>query len=93
MNEEDKKIQKHLVGEMMKVSKTNPDVMLYMQTLMEKYEQIEKENQKLNKIIDELEKFLKEGCDLTCGSGITNEYIYAYENALDKLLELKKEVK
>lgn len=52
MNEEDKKIQKHLVDEMMKVSKTNPDVMYYMQALMEKYEQIEKENQKLNKIID-----------------------------------------
>ena len=51
---------------------------------------LQEENQKLNKIIDELEKFLKEGCDLTCGSGITNEYIYAYENVLDKLTELKK---
>ena len=37
-----------------------------------------------------VQAFLKEGCDLTCGSGITNEYIYAYENVLDKLTELKK---
>lgn len=44
MNKEDKKIQKHLVDEMMKVSKTNPDVMIYMQTLMKKYEELEQEN-------------------------------------------------
>lgn len=69
----------------------NPKVMLYL-TPFKKYKQLKEENQKLNKIIDELEKFIKEGCDLTCGSGITNEYIYAYENALDKVLELKKEV-
>lgn len=35
MNEEDKKLQKHLVDEMMKVSETNPDVMFYMEALME----------------------------------------------------------
>lgn len=68
-------------------------------TVNEKYSQehllnyitnLQEKNQKLNKIIDELEKFLKEGQNLTCGSGITNEYIYAYENVLDKLIELKK---
>lgn len=57
MNEEDKKIQKHLVDEMMKVSKTNPDVMYYMQALMEKYEQIEKENQKLKERLNCKEYF------------------------------------
>ena len=48
-----------------------------------------KEIERLNNIINELEVFLKEGTELTTGCGITNEYIYAYENALDKLQELK----
>lgn len=47
MSEEDKKIRKHLVDEMMKVSKTNPDVMLYMQALMKNYEKLEQENKQL----------------------------------------------
>lgn len=50
---------------------------------------LEEENQKLVKIIEELETWLKEKQDLTCGCGITREYIYAYENVLDKLTELK----
>ena len=44
MNKEDKKIQKHLVNEIIKVSKTNPDVIIYMQVLMKKYEELEQEN-------------------------------------------------
>lgn len=44
MSEEDKKLQKHLVDEMMKVSETNPDVMFYMEALMKKYEELEQEN-------------------------------------------------
>ena len=47
MNKEDKKIQENLVNEMMKVSKTNPDVMIYMQSLMKCYEDLEEENKKL----------------------------------------------
>ena len=47
----------------------------------------------LNNIINELEVFLKEGTKLATGCGITKEYIYAYENALDKLQELKGSVK
>ena len=47
MNKEDKKIQENLVNEMMKVSKTNPDVMIYMQSLMKCYEELELENEKL----------------------------------------------
>lgn len=54
MNEEDKKIQKHLVGEMMKVSKTNPDVMSYMQALMEKYEQLENNRNKAIEILESI---------------------------------------
>lgn len=44
MNKEDKKLRKHLVDEMMKVSKTNPDVMYYMEALMKSYEELEKKN-------------------------------------------------
>lgn len=47
------------------------------------------EIERLNNIINELEVFLKEGTELVTGCGITKEYIYAYENALDKLQELK----
>ena len=50
MNKEDKKLQKHLVNEMMKVSITNPDVMIYMQALMESYEKLEQEIDRLKKI-------------------------------------------
>ena len=44
MSEEDKKLKKHLVDEMMKVYETNPDVMFYMEALMKKYEELEQEN-------------------------------------------------
>lgn len=44
MNKEDKKLQKHLVDEMMKVSQTNPDVMYYMEILMRSYEELEQKN-------------------------------------------------
>lgn len=50
MSNEDKKLQKHLVDEMMKVYKTNPDVMIYMQSLMENYEKLEQENKQLIEI-------------------------------------------
>ena len=56
MSEEDKELQKHLVDEMMKVSETNPDVMLYMQSLMENYEKLEKENQQLKELCNKYEE-------------------------------------
>lgn len=59
MNKEDKKLQEDLVNEMMKVSKTNPDVMIYMQSLMKCYEDLVKENQQLKKQKDDAIKFLK----------------------------------
>lgn len=58
MNEEDKKLQKQLVDEMMKVSKTNPDVMIYMQALMKCYEDLEKENNELSKMCELYSKSL-----------------------------------
>ena len=58
MSEEDKKLQKHLVDEMMKVYETNPDVMLYMQSLMENYDKLEQENKQLKEKIDKAIDFL-----------------------------------
>lgn len=37
------KDEKELIDQMMKVSETNPDVILYMQALMESYEKLENE--------------------------------------------------
>lgn len=81
MNKEDKKLQKHLVDEMMKVSETNPDVMFYMEALMEYCLGKEKEVDKLNNIIDELEKWLEESAKYEP---------YVYNVILDKLKILKE---
>lgn len=59
-------------------------------TISNRLEELEEENERLNTIIEEMKKFLKEGTERTCGSGITIEYIYAYENALDTLEDLIK---
>ena len=66
------------------------------QTLEKEIENLKKLNNanyqsfiEVNNIINELEVFLKEGTKLATGCGITKEYIYAYENVLDKLQELK----
>lgn len=50
MNKKDKKLQKHLVDEMMKVYETNPNVMIYMESLMENYEKLEQENKQLKEL-------------------------------------------
>ena len=50
-----------------------------------------KEIERLNNIINELEVFLKEGTKLATRYRLTKEYVYAYENILDKLQELKGE--
>ncbi len=59
MSEEDRKLQKHLVDEMMKVSKTNPDVMFYMESLMKKYEELEQKVEQLETIINEAKEKCK----------------------------------
>ena len=48
------------------------------------------EYDRLNNIIKKKKKWLKDKQDLTCGCGITVDYLYAYENFLDKLKELKE---
>ena len=62
----------------------------YIKHLQQKVEQQEKEIDRLNNIINELEKWLKDKEDLSCGCGITVDYLYAYENCLDKLKSLKE---
>ena len=56
MSEEDRNLQRHLVDEMMKVSKTNPDVMFYMEALMKKYEELEQKVEQLEKENKELKE-------------------------------------
>lgn len=70
MNNEDEKIRNHLVDEMMKVSKTNPDVMIYMQSLMKCYEDIEKEITKFNNITNKLDELIEQYSK--------NDYYYKY---------------
>lgn len=54
------------------------------------------ENQKLNKIIDDLENWLKETKKFNFGFEIKSEYAYVhefvYKNVLSKLTQLKNEV-
>lgn len=88
MNKEDKELQKHLIDEMMKVYKTNPDVMIYMEALMKKYEEKEQEIDRLNNVINELEKWLKEDLkQVYRDAGYRNNII---NEVLDKLKELKE---
>ena len=103
MSEEDKKLQKHLVNEMMKVSETNPDVMFYMEALMKKYEeleqkveQLEKENKRLKEWKEdllseniELENIRKEAKDFIKN----NTYEYFHDgNLKDKTLSINKTI-
>ena len=53
-------------------------------------DEIISEYDRLNNIINKLEKWLIDKQDLTCGCGITVDYLYAYENCLDKLKALKE---
>ena len=48
-----KKEQKELVNEMMKVYENNPNVMIYVVSLMKKYEELE---QRINKAIEYINK-------------------------------------
>lgn len=59
MSEEDRKLQKHLVDEMMKVSESNPDVMFYMEALMKKYEELEQKVEQLENIRKEIKEYIE----------------------------------
>lgn len=94
MNEEDKKLQKQLVDEMMKVSKTNPDVMIYMQALMESYEKLKQELDQYKNNWEELKKWLKdisyiEGNDDFC-TGFNRAICGMREDILNKIKKLEE---
>lgn len=87
MNKEDKGLQKQLVDEMMKVSKTNPDVMIYMQALMKKYEELEKEN---NQHISDIQVLMNKKENLERLTKKLQKELDQYKNNWE---ELKKYVK
>ena len=92
MNKEDKKLQEDLVNEMMKVSKTNPDVMIYMQSLMKCYEELEQENQQLKKQKDDVVEYIKENKDKTIapyGDNEDTDYeVCLFEEDINELLRM-----
>lgn len=79
MNKEDKKIQENLVNEMMKVSKTNPDVMIYMQSLMKCYEDLENENQQLKKQKDDVVEYIKSHTENIDRGRYYEDYVETYD--------------
>ena len=88
MNKEDKKLQKHLVDEMMKVSQTNPDVMYYMEALMKSYEKLEQKLERYKNIIDEFDKWLL-GEQMMFYKGSDGERLIRYGETKKVWLELK----
>ena len=96
MNKEDKKLQEDLVNEMMKVSKTNPDVMIYMQSLMKCYEDLEKENQQLKKQKDDVVEYIKENKDKTImpyGDNEDTDYeVCLFEEDINEILRMLGEI-
>lgn len=90
MSEEDKKLQKHLVDEMMKVYETNPDVMLYMQSLMENYEKFEQENKQLKEELENIKDFNNK---LQASKDRLDKDDYNLAHILNELEEWLKEIK
>ena len=69
---------------------TIKSIINYNERATKEIERLKEEIQRLTNIIDELEKWLKEKQDLTCGCGITREYIYAFEDTFEYLQDLKE---
>lgn len=76
MSEEDRKLQKHLVDEMMKVSESNPDVMFYMESLMKKYEELEQKVEQLESIIKEAIEYINHATIGADSSPIEDSWLY-----------------
>lgn len=58
--------------------------------LLKENETKEKVIIKQNNVLNELEKWLEDKQNLVCGCGITTDYIYAFEDVLNYLKELKE---
>lgn len=92
MNNEDKKMQKQLVDEMMKVSKTNPDVMIYMQSLMKCYEDLEKELDQYKNNWEELKKWISTEARIELyGDGKGFRTFLDEKDVLNKMKELEED--
>lgn len=76
MSAQDRKLQKHLVDEMMKVSESNPDVMFYMEALMKKYEDLQQK-------VEQLENIRKEAIRY-----IQNNQLYNFDYDKEELFEI-----
>lgn len=76
MSEEDRKLQKHLVDEMMKVSESNPDVMFYMEALMKKYEELEQKVEQLESIKKEATEYINHATIGADSSPIEDSWLY-----------------
>lgn len=85
MSDEDKKLQKHLVDEMMEVYETNPNVMIYMQSLMENYEKLEQENKQLKQRNKEIYDGFMVAIDEVCE---TDREKREYKSRIDKANEI-----
>lgn len=97
MSEEDKLIQQELVDEIMKASEQFPNVILYMETVMESYEELEKENQQLKEVIDEVREIVEQiaACPYANFDIETKEdsYQVSISKWLDNLLQILNKIK
>lgn len=91
MSEEDKLIQQELVDEIMKASEQFPNVILYMETVMESYEELEKENQQLKEVIDEVRELRDQFIDENELSVWENDSLINFVNKLLQILDKVKE--
>lgn len=60
MSEEDKLMQQELVDEIMEASEQFPNAILYMESLMKCYEELEKENQQYKQALLDIEELIEE---------------------------------
>lgn len=61
-----------------------------IKVLLKENEAKEKVIIKQDNVLNELEKWLEDKLNLVCGCGLTIDYIYAFEDVLDYLNELKE---
>lgn len=92
MSEEDTLIQQELVEEIMKASEQFPNAILYMETVMESYEELEQEKQQLKKALLDIQNILVTKQKV---KGLTNQLLNIQEQScldiVNKTLEGKYE--
>ena len=89
MSEEDKLIQQELVEEIMKAREQFPNAILYMETVMESYEELEQERNLYKSVIDEVRNFLYQSLD----EAEDESQIMSTEEFYKKLFEILNKAK